>query len=244
MDIPFFFNKDALVYGIKNPIGWNLEKYPMCLVVGSTGSGKTYAVMTILAKIKKYMPESRFWLCDYKNYDYAKYAGLPRHYGYEDCTKGLQDYYNEFTARLRSGNKSALTPNILMFDELGGYYSSLSSSKEKKQIADEARAKFAEIAMLGRVYRCYCIIALQRADSEHFKSGSRDQFSAIVGMGNLSKEQKMMLFSDYREEMTENCGRGQGHLSLDGKGLFRIVVPTIAPENMPKVEQYIKTALS
>lgn len=238
-DVPFFFSTDQLAQNIKSRIGYSFERFPMTLVIGSTGSGKTTAVAYMCAMLSKYWGSSmRLNICDYKNLDYSQYKGLYRHFGYTAVEDGLRMYYDEFSARLR-GETKELAPTVLMFDEWGAFLSSL----EKKQ-ADEMRSKVAEIMFLGRAYRCYCIFSLQRGDSEHFKSGSRDQFMAILAMGNLSKEQKQMFFSEYKDEMSV-CQRGQGHLYLDGKGfLQRVTVPTVTPDGMKQMEAYIRKALT
>jgi hypothetical protein len=233
MKIPFIFDADIFDMGKKLSIGIDFERHPMFLVVGGTGSGKTYFQKLLLGKISKYLPTAKVTICDYKNCDFTDFAGLSRHYAFEDCSIGLQNFYDEFLARKNGGQ-----PRILLFDEWGAY---VLSRHDKKQ-ADEAKAKLSTLLMLGRSARFHVVIGLQRADSEHFKSGARDQFGAILGLGNLSKEQKLMLYNEHREEMTANCGRGQGYLLLDGEGLYRIRVPTV--NDMDKLNAAIADALS
>jgi hypothetical protein len=74
--------------------------------------------------------------------------------------------------------------------------------------------------------------------------GGRDQFGAILALGNLSREQRLMLFPDFREEMTETNGRGQGYLSLDGdvEGLKRVLVPSVT--DFDKLNKAIREGLS
>jgi hypothetical protein len=75
--------------------------------------------------------------------------------------------------------------------------------------------------------------------------GGRDQFAALLALGNLSKEQKYMLFPDFKEDMKQTInGRGQGFLHLDGEreGLKRIVVPSVT--NLEKRNAAIREGLS
>ena len=218
MRIPIVYDADLLASGEKLSIGLDFDRHPQMLVVGGTGAGKTYYQKLLLGKISKYLPSAQITICDFKNHDFIEFAGLPRHYGYEDCVKGLDDYYNEFTARSNDGR-----PRILLFDEWGAFV----LSRPDKKAAEEVKSKLSTLLMLGRSSRFHVIIGLQRADAEHFKSGARDQFGAILGLGNLSKEQKQMLFADYREQITQGCGRGEGHLLLDGEGLYRVRVPSV-----------------
>lgn len=96
-----------------------------------------------------------------------------------------------------------------------------------KKAADEVKRKIGNILLMGRSLGIHLIIGIQRADAEYFRAGARDQFGAILMLGNLSKEQKAMLALDYRDEMTATNTRGQGYLLLDGQGLHHIQVPRV-----------------
>ncbi|QOX64224.1 hypothetical protein FRZ06_13185 [Anoxybacterium hadale] len=182
-----------------------------CLVVGATGTGKTVALKVIMSKIARFQPEAEIWILDFKNYDFKEFSNYPNHYAYSNCVQGLTDYYNAFKEQQNTG--SAGCPQYLFCDEWGSFI----LSREKRQ-AEELKARLSEILMLGRSYRFVPIIGLQRGDSSHFSSGARDQFRAILMLGNISKQQKQMLLPDFEDKLTENCGLGEGYLLLDGKG--------------------------
>ena len=76
------------------------------------------------------------------------------------------------------------------------------------------------------------------------KLGARDNFRAILGMGNLSKEQKSMLFNDYKELMTDSSFCGWRGVSVDEteKGVEKIKVAPI--EDMNAVIETIRKGLS
>ena len=188
-----------------------------CLVVGATGTGKTVALKVIMAKIAKYQPTAKIWILDFKHYDFRDFDGCPNHYGYSDCVQGLNDFYNAF--KLQQGTGVADCPQYLIFDEWGSFI----LSQEKKQ-AEELKARLSELLMLGRSYRFFPIIGLQRADSAHFSSGARDQFRNILLLGNVSKEQKMMLVPDYKDKLAECNGLGDGNLFRDGKGMEKVKI--------------------
>lgn len=190
------------------------------LVVGATGTGKTAATKILLYKIAAHVPNAVFTILDYKQQDFAEFAGLSGYYGYSDCVQGLEDYYASFKAQQATGKPGV--PHYLVIDEWGAFI----LSQEKKQ-AEQLRAKLAELLMLGRSYNYRVICGLQRADSSHFVSGARDQFRAILALGNLSKEQKQMLFPEDKERMTAHNGQGEGYLFIDGKGIERIKVERV-----------------
>ena len=233
--VPVAYNRDLYEQGVILPLMWNPATHPMMLVVGATGSGKTYSLRIIAGKIVKFLPDVELTICDFKNEDFQDFKGLPRHYGYMECTQGLADFYDAFQRRLDKTDTST-NPRILLFDEWGAYVTSL-----ERKAADQARATLSTIAFLGRSQNTYLIVGLQRGDSSHFMAGSRDQFSAIMAFGNLSKEQKGMLFSEYKDEMIADCSRGTGYFLRDGKGIKRCVVLPL--KDMDKLNAIIAKGL-
>lgn len=191
-----------------------------CLVVGATGTGKTIALKVIMAKIARFQPEAKIWILDFKSYDFKEFSNYPNHYAYSDCVQGLTDFYNAFKAQQNTG--SAGCPQYLFFDEWGSFI----LSREKRQ-AEELKARLSELLMLGRSYHFVPVIGLQRADSSYFLSGARDQFRAILMLGNISKEQKQMLLPDLKDRLTDNNGLAEGYLLLDGKGVERVKIASI-----------------
>ncbi len=101
------------------------------------------------------------------------------------------------------------------------------AAQEKKK-ADELKTMVANMLFMGRSLGIRVLIGVQRADAEHFKAGARDQFKTILAMGNLSKEQKQMLFADYKDNMTANNELGEGYVLVDGKGIERVKVMPVS----------------
>ena len=84
---------------------------------------------------------------------------------------------------------------------------------------------------------------MQRADSEFFKSGSRDNFRAKLCLGNISIEQTKMLGLD-KSKMTDiNAFAGEGYLHIDGcaESIEQIKVTKI--DDLSKVLEPIKQAM-
>lgn len=90
-------------------------------------------------------------------------------------------------------------------------------SAQDKKDADTLKSMVGGMLFMGRSLGLRVVIGVQRADSEYFKVGARDQFWAILALGNISKEQKLMLFADEKEKMTALCGIGEGYLLIEGR---------------------------
>lgn len=208
------------------------------LCVGATGTGKSYFLLTLLSQLKGIYNNITFIMCDFKN-SFSEFSDCPNFYGYTDCPHGLQAIYKEFKIRLELNDSKRNEKKIaFVIDE----YSAFVMFHEKK-VADTIKSQIAELLSMGRSLGIIVIIGLQRADSELFKLGARDNFRAILGMGNLSKEQKSMLFNDYKELMTDSISAvGEGYLWRDGKGVEKIKVAPI--EDMNAVIETIRKGLS
>jgi len=125
---------------------------------------------------------------------------------------------------------------VLLIDEYGALIAA-----QDKQAADELKMMVANMLFMGRSLGIVVLIGVQRADAEHFKAGARDQFKAILALGNLSKEQKMMLFADHKDELTDNNGVGEGYLLEDGRGIERVKVALI--DDFDGLNQTIRQAM-
>ena len=208
-----------------DPIVWDFKRNAHLLICGPTGSGKTYTLKSMLANARRTAADARLWLCDFKNDDFKFLEGAPRYFGFKNVAAGLNDFYQAFEAR-QSGADTSRGFRLLVFDEWGAYLSTL----DKKQ-AESEKAKLSTLLMLGRSFNVHVLISQQRADAEYFAK-ARDNFGAILGMGELSKEAKEMLFSEVKDEMKPVDEIGVGHF-LQGAKLYRVWVKNLMlPERM------------
>ncbi len=224
MLIPLFFNKNHADLGVKVPVCFDPEQQAHLLFVGATNAGKSYSLSVIAGRIALHIPSARFVICDFKNSSFSYLAGLPGYYGYTAAVEGIVRVYEEMQTRLALNDESRNRRMIfLLVDE----YAALVMFHPKKE-ADNVKQMIASILMLGRSLGVRLLLGMQRADSEFFRSGARDQFGMILALGNLSKEQQGMLFPDHRDQLRSVVNqRGEGFLLLDGKGLYRVRVPTV-----------------
>lgn len=237
MAVPYLYHLDLLSVGVQFYIPLDLDAHPHLLCVGATGTGKTYALALLMGKIAKYEPAAQLVICDFKKSGFGWLDGCAGFYGYTAVLDGLDSVYAEFSARLEANDPARNAHKIiLLMDEYGALVSSL-----EKKAAEDVKRKVGNILLMGRSLGIHLIVGIQRADAEYFRAGARDQFGAILMLGNLSKEQKVMLAPDYRESMTATNQRGQGYLLLDGQGLSHVQVPQVTDAD--KLHQIIKCHL-
>lgn len=190
------------------------------LVVGGTGTGKTVAIKTTLGMIARHQPNPTFWILDFKQMDFKAYTHLPHYYACADCAQGLEDYYAAFQAAQASG--VAGNPQYLICDEWGFFINRMGRK------ADHYKELLADVLAAGRAYCFIPIIGIQRSDASYFVGGARDNFSARLALGNLSREGRHMVFLDDDEKQITRCRKREGHLSIDGMGPEKVKMAEIA----------------
>lgn len=200
-----------------------LCELPNLLCIGQTGSGKSYALSVILAIYARAIPDVSITISDYKHSLLTQLARTQNYYGYDKAIEGISLFYEEFKERLANHDlERNKRVKILLIDE----YSALVGSQDKKR-AEELKTMIGNMLLMSRSLGLKIIIGMQTAHSENFKTGARDQFHGILALGNLSKEQKQMLFSDYKEKMNDHNSVGEGYLLINGKDIERVKISKI-----------------
>lgn len=236
MEIPILLDETYIQLNIEKWHMWEPDKAPHAVIIGATGSGKTYFSKLFLGKTSLYANEVEIFVCDFKgDDDFSFLTGCKNYYRFTECADGLMQFYSRFTDR-QQGKDTSRSMLVMFFDEWASYL----NFQDKKQ-AEEEKKKLSNLLMLGRSFNVHVIISQQRADAQYF-STARDNLNLVVGLGNLSEESKEMLFHEYRKEMLPNRKRGTGYMLTNGTDLQAVLVPRI--NDMSKLHHVIKNAVS
>lgn len=219
--IDWLFDGAMLDIGLLHYIAW-LWKHT--LICGKTGSGKSVALLLLLAKIAKYAPDTLAYFLDYKA-QFKGLAGTTRYFAFKDCDAGMEAFQQEFEAR--QGDNPATTPLLLVCDEWGAF----ANSSQEKKLNDKRKAMLDEYASLGRSMNVTVIIGIQRPDiANYFTSGAtRDQFNCVLNLNKVTSGAKNMLFPDNKDDIDVEVGVAQGYFEQAGK-FYRVDVPEVHDE--------------
>ena len=214
--------------GLAISIRIDLSTHPHMLLTGSSGSGKSYALIYLLGMLAK-DGTIKIRFCDFKNSEDFKFLSAYGRYYYGDCVyDGIMTFYKDFCTARKEGILGRR--HLLIVDEYPALisYLTMRDKEGKTKRAVEVQSAIAEILMLGRGLGFGVWINTQRADSYLFEHGSRDNFMVICGLGRLSKEQRQMLFSSEEIPTDTIYDKGEGLLLADGKELVEVKFPLIS----------------
>ena len=115
--------------GIKIPVHTSL--YFHYIVVGSSGSGKSTAVLYWLYKARKHKVD--LYIADFKAS--REFSGITPHFAeFEGCYDLIKAFYQEFQNTPEGGDG---TIKIMLVDEIAGLLTHFGMTKEGKSKADE-----------------------------------------------------------------------------------------------------------
>lgn len=223
-------------YGAKVPITTDIsaKTNSHMILCGMSGSGKSYAVNLLFAKIASM--EGTIYFADFKQDDQFSYLReCPRYYPYNKSIVALEIVYDVLHKR-QSGEDISRSPVTLIWDEYMANILAVQSSEKKK--ADEIMRKVSEILMLGRSLAVTLIMSCQRADSCAFPSGSRLNYGIILIIGApIRSIYEMLIPREYIDEIGDRVFKtGEGVALLQGSDMRYIKIPMVRDmEKMQKV---------
>ena len=208
------------------------NKVDLCgmLIVGSTGSGKTYAVYTLILTMLNWKIKPNIYFADPKNSSLVvlgnaicpeKTAGtiediislLERfHDEMQNRKIEMQDKLNEkLDADYRYWNMPA---NIFVFDEFAAFQSVIDSMDKKTR--DHVSMLLRNIVLEGRQLGYFAALIMQKSDATDLKSSIRANLPWVVVLGNATRTTYLTAFEETADLPNRNFRRGEGLFSYQG----------------------------
>lgn len=167
------------------------------LIVGATGSGKTYALFGLIYQMLLKRPRYDLWLADPKR---ASLYALGRHlkaqhneYQIVAIASELHAFHQAMMRRaedMQGGLSDGIdfdyrtlgfSPSIFIIDEYIAFISSV--QLQKKEIRDAVNADLRDIVLMGRQLGFFIFIVMQKSDASTLPTMLRDSLTLKVVLG-------------------------------------------------------------
>ncbi|MBK5244770.1 MAG: hypothetical protein JJE18_07060 [Eubacteriaceae bacterium] len=214
-------------------------KLQHCLLVGMTGSGKTYSLYSLLIQMLSKDVRYEIYYADPKGSSIAVIGSTIAEdrtaVDVERIIELLEVYVTlmrERKARLKErlidkieGDYSdfGMSPYVFICDEYASFASILASSEKKTR--DKVKAMLYEIILQGRQLGFFVFLIMQKSDATLIDTALRDNIPLKIVLGNSEKQTYVTAFGAGVDIPDRNC--------MVGEGVF--TDPVLAPE--PKLVQ-------
>lgn len=199
------------------------------LLVGITGSGKSYALMGLIAQLLNWPVLPVMYYADPKGSDIAVLGGTlaPARTAddIDSIIELLHDFYNKMLVRkaeMRDKLNGKLGSDfsdfrlpayIFLMDEYAAFQASISRDKKRR---DEVEEIMRNIVLMGRQLGFYMWIAMQKSDSSDIPTAIRDNLPWKICLGNAPNTTLMTIFGRSADLPSRHWGKGQGLIYCDG----------------------------
>lgn len=219
--------KNSDVIQISGNISYKLSKTPHSLIVGGTGSGKSFFILGKIVSYLSLTPQAELYIIDPKKADLSLLRFIE---GMQDrvvtepnqIAKMLRElveimedryttYFNDISAFGKDYTDFGLPPIILIFDEYAAFLSSVD-----KKLAKEVEEYIFTIVMKGRQAGVTIEILLQRPSADILSTNVRAQMGFKAGLGNMDKIGYNMIFDTNDVDYKTVTEKGGGYIQIDG----------------------------
>lgn len=214
-------------------ITMNLQTHLHGAIVGSSGSGKSFALAWLIYQILSLDVPIELFLADPKCSDDLTGIVPPDHYadGIIDSAQLIHKYFEIFQNTPENNN----TYRLLLIEEYAGLISSIGSiGKEGKHEVEKIKSEMASLMMLSRSKKLGIWTVYQRPSAQYYASasGSLDNHMFALNMGKMHTQTHISLFSNECLENKEFASTykpscGSGYFLQDGQPLKAIRIPLI-----------------
>lgn len=215
------------VINISGNISYKLSKTPHSLIVGGTGSGKSFFILGKIVSYLSLTPQAELYIIDPKKADLSLLRFIE---GMEDrvvtepnqiakvlreIVKIMEDRYKAYFSSIEAFGKDytdfGLPPVIVVFDEFSAFIHSVD-----KKLSKEVLDYIFVIIMKGRQAGIQCEILMQRPSADDLPTNIRAQMGFKAGLGNMDKLGYNMIFDTNNVEYKPVTERGGGYIQIDG----------------------------
>lgn len=199
------------------------------LLVGITGSGKSYALMGLIAQLLNWPVPPVMYYADPKGSDIAVLGGSLSPERTADDIDGIIDllhaFYNEMLVR-KAEMKDRLSDRlgvdftewrlpayIFIMDEYAAFQASISRDKKRREEVEEI---LRNVVLMGRQLGFFVWLCMQKSDSSDIPTAIRDNLPLKICLGNAPATTLMTIFGHAADLPSRHWGKGQGLVYCDG----------------------------
>lgn len=199
------------------------------LLVGITGSGKSYALMGLIAQLLNWPIPPVIYYADPKGSDIAVLGEALAPDRTADDIDGIIDLLHAFYAAMMerkaemrdklNGKLSAdftdfqLPAYIFLFDEFAAFQASIAKDKKRR---DEVEELMRTVVLMGRQLGFFVWVAMQKSDSGDIPTAIRDNLPWKICLGNAPATTLITIFGHSADLPNRHFGKGQGLIYCDG----------------------------
>lgn len=219
--------KNSDVIQISGNISYKLSKTPHSLIVGGTGSGKSFFILGKIISYLSLTPQAELYIIDPKKADLSLLRFIE---GMEDrvvtepnqiakmlreIVEIMEDRYNTYFNDISAFGKDyldfGLPSVILIFDEFSAFIHSVD-----KKLSKEVLDYIFTIVMKGRQAGVIVEILMQRPSADDLPTNIRAQMGFKAGLGTMDKIGYNMIFDTNNIEYKTVTEKGGGYIQIDG----------------------------
>lgn len=212
---------------ISGNISYQLHNVPHSLIVGGTGSGKSYFILGKIVSYLSLTPKADLRIIDPKKADLSLLRFVD---GFENkvATEANQicrilretvelmeqryaTYFNDISAWGKTYRDFNLPVVICVFDEFAAFMHSVD-----KKTAKEALDYVFTIVMKGRQAGVMMEILMQRPSADDLPTNIRSQMGFRAGLGNMDSIGYNMIFDTNNVDYKAVTEKGGGYIQIDG----------------------------
>lgn len=202
-----------------------------CLIVGRTGSGKSYFLETLI--VEWLIHGVDLSIADPKNADLSviseKINGKSAT-TFSDIVKVISNFYDEMESRMievrqklqAQPNKTAfdfgMIEKVLIIDEFGAFSAQL--QQQKKADRDKIMSQLQQIIFMGRQLGCYLVLILQKTDATTIPTSIRDNMGFRIVLGQNDDTTYQTTFGTSSKVPKIKMKSGNGWYIVDGGNLM------------------------